>query len=635
MSGARVYREAFQDGIRPDPSMTLAEWGNKYRRLSQKGAAEPGPYRIERTPYLKEIAENLSPSSPVQKIVFMKSAQVGASELGFSWLGYIAHIPRGPAMMVQPTTELAEKVSKQRIASMIEETPVLAEIFGPEKSRTTGQTVLLKEYPSGVLSITGANSPVGLRSMPVRWLFFDELDAAPADLNEEGSPLALAEKRTSTFPTRKKIFVVSTPTVKDASAIEFEFEKTDQRRYFVPCPHCGQMQYLKWRNIIWADDNPKSARYKCEGCETLIEERFKSAMLAAGEWQATAESIDPLLVGYHISALYSPWATWASIVQEFLECKQDAPRLKTWVNTVLGEPFEEAAAMKLGAEGLKARAEEYSAQTLPASVVLVTAGVDVQDNRLSIQRHGWADGEECFVISNEEIFGDPEKPEVWRQLEAVLMAPVKREDGVSLKLTAACIDSGGHSTHTVYQFARQHRARQWLAIKGQSQRGKPAIGKATKVDVNFKGQVLKSGAELYPVGSDTVKSLLYGRLKHNEPGPGFVHFPDGLPDDYYQQLTSERKVTRWVKGFPIQEWTLKSGQRNEALDTFVYSYAALQFVLNQYNRATAWAQLAKKTGAKVANKAEPVINKANSGQVKSQQATIKPRRGGGGFVNSW
>lgn len=629
MSATQFYFEHFGLGLRPDPDIGLADWSNKNRILSQKGAAEPGPYRIQRTPYLREIAECLSPSSPVQRVVFMKSAQVGASELGFNWLGFIMDVSPAPVMMVQPTTELAEKVSKQRISSMIEETPILREIIGPEKSRTSGQTVLLKEFRGGVLSITGANSPVGLRSMPVRFLFCDEVDAYPHDVGGEGDPVALAEKRTQTF-ARRKIFLNSTPTVKDASRIEIEFGKSDQRRYMVPCPHCGAAQYLKFRQLKWPEDNPRDVRYQCEHCNELIEERFKTQMLAEGFWEAHA-AFDGITAGFHISALYSPvgWKSWSEIVSEFLDSKNDAPRLKTWVNTILGETWQEEFAAKIGADELMSRAEDYSPGTAPAPVLVLTAGVDVQPDRVEAVIWGWGQQEEGYAISRHVIHGDPSKDHVWNQLDALLSTPIEHEIAEPMKLDVVLIDSGGTATHEAYQFARQRKSRGWYVCKGQSQRNKPAIGKPTKQDINLKGQSLKSGVDLYPVGTDTIKGTIYGRLKYNEPGPGFLHFHMGLEREFFDQLTSEKQVTRYVKGFPVREWVKKASDRNEVLDCTVYAYAALQLLASRYHRQTFWSQMERR----LVLKTQTAQNKPEIAEKKPEKRRfIPPRRG---FVSSW
>lgn len=628
-AGAVLYRQSFAAGLRPDPDFTVSEWADEHRMLSQKASAEPGRWRTDRTPYLREIMDCLSPSSPVQRVVFMAGAQVGKSETGNNWLGFVIHHSPGPMLLVQPTVDTAKRFSKQRLAPMIEESPSLRERVADQRSRDGGNTQLVKEFTGGVLVVTGANSAVGLRSMPVRYLFLDEVDAFPADVDGEGDPVALAERRTTTF-SRRKVFLCSTPTVKDVSRIEREFNESDQRRYFVPCPHCEHFQWLRWSQLKWHDDDPETAAYACEDCGALIEERHKTEMLARGEWRATAEG-DGRTAGFHLSSLYSPlgWKSWASIVAEFLRAKADAPLLKGWVNTVLGETWEDDVAAKIGADTLQARVELYDPRVLPARVLLVTAGVDVQDNRLAVSLYGWGRDEECWAIAHQEIHGDPAQAAVWKQLDDLLASPLQHELAEPLQVVAACVDSGGHHTHDVYAYARERRARHVMAIKGQSQRGKPAIGKPTKVDVNWRGKVLKASAEVWPVGVDTIKSVIYARLKHNEPGPGYVHFHADLPADYFEQLTAEKQVTRYVKGFPVREWVKKSGARNEALDCAVYAYAALQSVYLRYNRRTVWDQFER--GLKL----KPVTTEDKPAALSQQRQRPIIRRQRSNFATSW
>lgn len=588
---ANVYFNSFLEGLELDPDITVSEWSDKYRRLSSKASAESGVWRTDRTPYLKEIMDRLSPSDPIQRIVFMKGSQVGGSEAMFNWLGYIVHLMPAPTMLVLPTEQLAERISKQRITPLIDESPVLRERISPARERDSGNALLTKDFRGGFLNITGANSAVGLRSMPIRFLMCDEVDGFPKDVSNEGSPVDLAEKRTTTF-SRRKILLVSSPTVKDDSRIESEYLMSDQRRYFIPCPHCGFMQWLQWKHLKFED--PKDVQYQCESCTALIEERFKSEFLAKGEWRPTSKEWDGRTVGYHLSSLYSPlgWKSWAEVAEEFLKVRADAPRLKTFVNTVLGETWEEDYATKVGANDLQKRAELYKKDMAPAGSVVLTAGVDIQDDRVEITIVAWGHEEESWVVSHEKIMGDPAGPEIWRQLDDLLFRPVAHEMVDPLMIQAIAIDSG-HHTHEVYQYARERQRRGVIAIKGQSQKGKPAIGKPSIVDLNFRGQILKRGARVYPVGSDTIKSTVFGRLKHNQPGPGYIHFHDTLNTEYFTQFTSEKLVTRYVKGFPIREWTKKSGARNEALDCFVYSYAALQWLYTKYNRKTFFEQFEK------------------------------------------
>ena len=304
--GADALLRAWGGGLKPDPLLTVSEWADRYRMLSSRAAAEPGRYRTKRTPYMKDIMDALSPGHPAQRIVFMKAAQVGATEAGNCFLGFIIHQAPGPALAVQPTVELAKRNSRQRIDPLIEESPALRDKVKPARSRDAGNTMLSKEFAGGILIMTGANSAVGLRSTPARYIFLDEVDAYPASADEEGDPVSLAEARSLTFAHRRKVFLASTPTIRGLSRIEREYEASDQRRYFVACPHCGHRQWLKFERLRWEKGKPETAAYACEGCDAAIAEHHKTAMLEAGEWRPTATSADPSTIGFHLSALYSP-----------------------------------------------------------------------------------------------------------------------------------------------------------------------------------------------------------------------------------------------------------------------------------------------------------------------------------------
>lgn len=598
-----ITRSAFLAGLEPDPSLTVSEWADQYRVLSKKAAAEAGTWRTERTPYLKEIMDCLSPNNPTKRVVFMKGSQIGGSECGFNWLGYIMWNGGGPTLAVSPTEDLAEKISKQRIQPMIEDTPVLRPLVMPARSRDSGNTLFVKEFRGGMLMMVGANSAIGLRSMPIKNLYCTEISAYPSDVGGEGDPVQLAEKRTQTFPNRK-IYLESTPGIKDSCRIEYEYLLSDQRRYFVPCPHCHSFQWLRWAQIKWDKDDdgdplPETSNYQCEHCSSLISEIHKLEMLSKGEWRATAES-DGRTIGFHLSSLYSPWKSWGDIVDEFLKSRADAPKLKQFVNSLLGETWEEEYATKVGAEVLQARAEPYT--HAPEGVIIVTAGIDIQDNRIAVSIYGWGREEQAWVLSHQEIMGDPAGTEIWKQIDNILATPIEHETYGQVFVMATAVDSGGHFSHEVYQYARERMKKKVIAIKGQSQKNKPAIGKPTVVDLNVKGRVLTNGARVYPVGSDTIKSVIYGRLKHNEPGPGYFHFHDQLTTDFFMQLTSEKLATKYVKGFPERYWVLKKGERNEALDCAVYAYAALQFLYMYYDRKTIFDQIAAKLKENKTNK---------------------------------
>ena len=631
--GGQIYRQSFLEGLRPDLDLTVSQWSDMYRMLSSKASAEPGPWRTDRTPYLREIMDCMSANNTTQKVVFMAGAQLGKTEAINNVVGYMIAQAPGPALFVQPTIEMAKRLSKQRLESLINETPCLAERIGPARSRDSGNTMFSKEYPGGILLLTGANSATGLRSAPCRWVLLDEVDAFPSDVDGEGDPCALAERRASTF-SRRKIILTSTPTVKDMSRIETEYLASDQRRFFVPCPHCDHKQWLQWKNLQWRDGDPKTTAYVCESCGAHIPEHFKSEMLRKGEWRATATSEDPRTVGFHLSSLYSPlgWKSWEEIVIEFLRSKNDAPLLKTFVNTILGETWEEEVGARLGADGLAERAEFYPASEIPRGASIVTAGVDVQDNRVAVGIYAWGGGEECWLISHGEVYGDPAGSKLWEQIDDLVLRDYPVEGGGTTRISAIGIDSGGHYTSEVYTYARSRRGDGVFALKGQSVRNKPPIGKPSKVDISYKGKVLKNSAEVFPVGTDTIKATLFGRLKHNEPGPGYIHFHAEAGHEYFKQLTAERQVVRYVKGFAIREWKKKAGDRNEALDCFVYSFAALNFLYMRYNRATIFEQFSRKLGSVPVN-----ARKSEPAPVESVYRPQRQRkaRPSSSFVTNW
>lgn len=582
---------------RPRPPLTVAEWADRHRVLSGKSASEPGPWRTSRTPYLREPMEALSTSSEVEEVVLWFGTQLGKSETCNNWIGYAVDHNPGPLLLVQPTLDLAKRYSKQRIASLIESTPVLRDRVQPARARDSGNTLLEKEFDGGILVIAGANSAAGLRSMPARDLLFDEIDAYPFSIDDEGDPISIAEKRQDTFARRKRL-KTSTCTIKGESRIEQAYEGSDRRRYWVPCPDCGQYQVLLWRNLKWSEDDPADVRYACEHCGVLIEEANKPQMLERGEWRA--ETPGARVRGYWLNSLYSPlgWLSWAAIVREFLDAKAasdqgDQTLLQVWTNTRLAETWELQGKRVAEAEVQK-RAEAYSLRTVPRGVLLLTAAVDVQGDRLELQLLGWGRHEECWVLDYQKLHGDPAEPIVWAMLDDLLQAPLRNVFGLDLRIAATAVDHGGHHSQMVETFTRARSGRHVLAVKGQSQPGKPVIGKPSERDTNWKGKKVRRGARVWPVGSDTAKYVLYQRLALTAPGPGYLHTSVELDDEWYRGLTAETLVTRYVKGRPRSEWVLKKGTRNEPLDLWVYGYAAAAYLGMTRWREADWDRLQAK-----------------------------------------
>ena len=587
-----IYNEGFNAGLKPDPLMNISEWADKYRILSQKASAEPGKWRTSRTPYLKEIMDCLSPYSGIEKVVFMKGAQIGGTEVGNNFLGYIVHLSPGPVMLVMPTVDGAKRTSKTRIYPMFEAIPELKGVISNRRSKDASNTTLMKEFQGGVLVLTGANSAIGLRSMPVRYIFLDEIDAYKGDVEGEGDPVNLAIKRTSTF-NRRKIFMVSTPTIQGVSRIEYEYEQSDQRHYMVPCPYCNKRQSLKWKQIHFENDDPATATYVCEHCGAIIEEHLKTWMLENGIWEKSNPKSN--VAGFHLSSLYSPvgWFSWADAVKQFLDAKNKDNLLKVWVNTVLGETWLEKGEAPEW-QILFDKREDYQQEIVPSGGLFLTAGADVQKDRIECEVVAWGRNKESWSVGYFIINGDTAREEVWNELSEFSKRYFEHSSGVMLPISRFAIDSG-FATQQVYNWVRKQPINFAMAIKGTDS-GVTPLGLPTRVDLNINGKRLRRGAKVWSVGTSILKSELYQflRLTQNEDESypaGYCHFPK-YDSEYFKQLTAEQLVTKMVRGYQKREWQ-KTRERNEALDCRVYARAAsISFGIEQFTE-TKWRNLEK------------------------------------------
>jgi phage terminase large subunit GpA-like protein len=549
----------------PEPDLTVSEWADEHRLLDQASSSEPGRWRTDRTPYLREIMDSLSASDESDIVVFQKGAQIGASEGGINFVLYAIHHAPAPMLYVLPTVDAAKRVSKQRIAPAIEAIPAVKDKVATPRARDSGNTLFQKDYPGGTLIMTGSNSAVGLRSMPARYLFLDEVDGFPQDLDGEGSPIQLAVRRTATFKRNRKIFMVSTPTVKGLSTIEEYYEQSDQRRYFVPCPECCEMQPIEWEQIVWDEGDPESAQFACKHCGALSSEAHKTNMLNAGQWRPTAEG---RYRGYHLSSLYSPagWYSWGDAAADFISAKHAGQeQLKTFVNTVLGRTWEELGE-QIDPTGLIVRREEYPADL---QFKTTTVAVDVQKDRLELEHVGWDAKEESWGLEYIVLPGDTAQGAVWDDLTATLN---------DLKPDGVVIDSG-YNTQLVYDYVAKRRF--CWAIKGQSGMGLPLIQDAQKRAMRLRKRRQRAVTP-EPIGVDQGKAIIMSRLQLPDPGPGYMHFPAEAEydDEYFAQLTAEKLVTRYTKGRPRQEW-VQTRPRNEALDVRVYGLACLRLLGNK------------------------------------------------------
>ena len=572
-----IYSNAASEGARPDPLLSVSEWADSYRTLSQRASAEPGPWRTDRTPYLREIMDCLSPSSAVETVVLMKGAQVGGTECGNNWIGYVVHQAPGPMLSIQPTIEMAKRNSKQRIDPLIEESAVLRELVSDPRSRDSGNTMLAKEFPGGILVMTGANSAVGLRSMAARYLFLDEVDAYPGDVDGEGDPVNLALARTRTF-ARRKVFMISTPKITGRSRIEASFEDSDQRYYWVPCPHCNEYQILKFAQVRWPKGEPEKAVYVCERCEGEIENHEKHWMLPRGEWRPAAPGRGKA-AGFHLSSLYSPVGSfsWADAAAMFAEAQKNPALLQVFVNTVLGETWAlQGEAPEW--QRLYDRREDYRIATVPKGGLFLTAGVDIQKDRIEAEVVAWGRGKESWSVDYQVLEGQTAEGAVWQRLNQVLETHYLSESGATLPIVKFAIDSG-YATPEVYAWTRKYGGARAVVIKGDSRAAAP-ISQPSPIDVGPRGNRVRWGIRVWPVNGSMIKEELYRWLRLDRPTeesgepcpPGYCHFPK-YGEEYFKQITAEQLVTRIVKGYRRTEWQ-KTRDRNEALDCRTYARAA-------------------------------------------------------------
>ena len=589
--GAEVYREEYFRGLRPDPDVWIDQWADEYMRIPRDtGAAEPGKYRTARTPYAREPMRCLSPAHPCKRVVTMVASQLMKTQIALNWIGGLIHMAPSNILTLLPSLGLAKRVSS-RISKTIKATPVLRERVASSRSRDSRNTMDTKEFEGGSLYVTTAGSAANLAELSARYVYGDEIDRWEVDIGEEGDPIELAETRGSTFGRNAKFYFSSSPTIKGASRINDLFEGSDQRYYYVPCPSCGHMQTLEWERLHYSKDY-SVVHYQCAGaeCDVLIEEHHKGEMLAKGEWRAHAEG-DGETIGFHLNALYSPlgWMDWKSLAKQFEKAKKaqakgDLEPMQVFYNTRLAKVWD-AAQEQTKADVLRQRArlESFSLGSVPAAVLMITGSVDVQANRLEFMAMGWGVGMERWVVDFQVVSGDPSDERTWTALDELLKAKYRHPCGVGLGILAVAVDSGGHHTDEVYQFCRVRRWRNVFAIKGASKAGKPVIAqRPSMVDVTWKGQTERNGAELWFVGTDTAKDWIYNRYPF-ESGPGALHFANDLPDDFFDQCVAERKVARYIRGHKRIEWVKGKAERNEALDLMVYCLAMAHYLgLNRY-----------------------------------------------------
>ncbi|MDX1820082.1 MAG: phage terminase large subunit family protein [Paracoccaceae bacterium] len=623
--------------LRPPPELTISDWADRHRRLSSEASAEPGQWRTSRAEYQRGIMEAISDPG-TETVVIMSSAQVGKTEILNNAVGY--HIDQDPApiMVVMPTERDAETWSKDRFSPMARDTPCLAARIADPKSRDGNNKILHKRFPGGHLTIVGANAPSGLASRPIRLLLCDEVDRYPFSAGAEGDPVNLAKKRTVTFWNRK-IVLVSTPTNKGSSRIEAAFEESDQRRYWVPCPACGAEQVLSWAQVRWdkaADGThlPETARYLCAECDAAWTDETRWAAVGQGRW--VAERPFARTAGFHLNEIYSPWVRLEAMVRSFLSARAGGDEaMKTFVNTALGETWMESGEAP-DWQRLADRRETWTPGRVPAGGLLLTAGADVQKDRIEVDVWAWGRGLESWLVDHLVFEGGPGDPACWQQLTDLLGRSWMHASGQPMTLARLAIDTG-YETSAVYAWSRQVGFAQVAPVKGVEgfARTSPVSG-PTFVDATVGGKRLRRGARLWTVATSTFKAETYRFLRQDRPTreeqeagtpcpPGTIHLPDWADGEWLKQLTAEQLVTvRTKRGFARLEWQ-KLRERNEALDTRVYARAAAWIAGADRWPEARWADLEAQLGVakQVVPVDGPVTSAANPRRSMPRRRTVR------------
>lgn len=633
----KIILQSFLDGLRPIPRLTVSEWADGYRMLTSQSSSEPGQYRTARMPYLRKIMDCMGKTSFYQEIVFSKGSQVGGTDAINNFIGYTIHIDPGPMLLIMPTEAAVKKNSRTRIKPMIEGTPVLSERIGKAGDRDSVNTVMEKEFPGGVLMMVASNSPVGLSSTPVGKILMDEIDRFPLSAGDEGSPVELARARARTFQN-KKIVYVSTPTLEGESVIQKEFNDGDCQYYNVPCLHCGDLFVITWSCLTWDEGKPETVKCACPHCGGLHEDRHKTKMFpekgfsknGLAEWIATKKSSNPKKISFHLSGLYSPFGfySWEDAVRDYLKAEDNEFLMQTFVNTVLGETYKVKSEVP-DQDALYDRREEYASQ-VPEGVYFLTMGVDTQNDRLEYTVVGWGKGRESWDIEYKVLVGDTASPEVWAELSEAIKSEYKCSDGSYMGIRQIAIDSGGHRTQKVYDFAKKHGYSKVIPVRGLPQRNTGIMVHTPKITTITKAGKKIGSAKVWGVDTYMLKEELYSnlRLTSSETGfpPGYCHFPNTLDRYYFKMLTAEElRLQKNAKGYDEWQW-VKVFERNEALDVRCYARAAAWVVGMDRFSDSMWDKVKSKARIR-----QEIPKSELPKAAKASRSSGRSGRGGGWF----
>jgi phage terminase large subunit GpA-like protein len=572
--------------LAPRVPLTVSQWADAKRYLSSKGSAKPGKWSTDRNPPLREIMDCMSVRSAAHDVVAMMPIQSGKTDgVAVNVVGYTMDHAPGPIMVALPGEVSQKKWIAQKLNPAIEVTPAMQQALTSLASRDAANQRDFKDFNGGQLYIEHGGSPQRLKSTTVKILIVDELDEFATNLKTGDDPVKMLDGRTSAFPSTYKRLYISTPGIEGVSRIKQLYVASDQRRYHVPCPHCGHMQPLEWSGLQW---NPETTAcwYTCRECGVCIEEHHKTQMIRFGRW--VAENPGATTRGYTLNGLYYQFGLgprWLDLVREWREAQGDVAKMKTFINDRLAETFEDPAMRAVKHNLIADRAEPLALRPVPAWVLASTVGVDTQDNRLAVHIVGWGRGLASWTIDYVELPGDPAEDAVWLALEDFLLRPIERIDGSVMRLDGGAIDMAGHRTEAVKAWARRQKAlRRLLVIFGAVPNNAPVLGKGKLQDINWRGQLDKRGVHIHAVGTVGIKHLLYSRLSTDAdkaPEQRLVRFSDQLSADYFGGLTAETynpTKNRFEKR--------RGAPRNEPLDTWVYAFAATHHPELRLHRAT-------------------------------------------------
>ena len=577
-------------GMTPPDDLTVTQWAEAKRRLSAESAAEPGPWRTERTPYLREPMDAFT-DPKVRHIVMVAASQVGKSEFLNNCIGYIIDEDPGSILFIHPTTIDAQEYSKLRIAPMLRDSPALRQKIAAPKSRDSHNTILQKAYPGGILTMCGSTEAHALASKPIRYVFGDERDRWATSAGNEGDPWDLALARQTTFYNAKAV-EVSTTTIKNASAIEAAYYTGTMERWNSKCPHCGEYHEIRWSDIRFEYDEiivshkktykVKKVYYTCPGCGCISTEAEMKR--APAKWIAeNPEAYGQGTRSFWLNAFVSQWASWESIVLKYLNALGSTKKMQVVFNTCFGEPWEDRGDIE-DEDSLLARREDYGKDKngepveLPPGVLVLTAGVDTQDDRMEYEIVGHGFFGETWGIEKGIVMGRPDDDATWNKLDEVVFDRVMRfENGVGLRVSMSFVDEGGHFTQSVRAQCNARISKKVFCIKGMPGQDKPYISPPKKQKI-FVNQIAVGTCWQYQLGVDSGKEIIMDNLRVQTPGQKYCHFPkrDDYGSAYFAGLLSETKVYDPNKKQPWSWKKIPGHERNEPLDCRNYALAAFK-----------------------------------------------------------